>query len=317
MGAAERERYGSMDREATGAAPRTPLPAFLPVAFVGAGSMARALVGGLLAAGFAGPADVRVTNRSDRERLRSMAETFKVRTYRGGARGRAATLRGARVVVLATKPQDAPVALDQCREVLETLGERPLVISVAAGLSTRAVEDRLPPGTPVVRAMPNTSCQVGRSATALAGGRWAAESDLEAARLLFGSVGFVVKVPEEQMDAVTGLSGSGPAYIYLMLEAMTEAGASLGLPPDLAYRLALETLRGAVSTALLTSESPAELKRRVTSPGGTTMAGLAVLEESGFKRAVIEAVRRASERSAQLAAHGRTSGYRAEGDRPA
>jgi pyrroline-5-carboxylate reductase len=126
---------------------------------------------------------------------------------------------------------------------------------------------------------------------------------MAAAADIFGAVGYVVAVPEGQMDVVTGLSGSGPAYIYLMLEAMAEAGTALGLDPELSYRLALETAKGAAATALASGDTAAglvELRRRVTSPGGTTMAGLAALEEAGFARAVIEAVRRAAERATQL-----------------
>jgi pyrroline-5-carboxylate reductase len=271
----------------------------LPLAFIGAGSMAQALIRGLLAAGLARPRDIRVTNKADRQRLAAVASAYGVSTFRT----REAAIRDARTVVLATKPQDAAVALDQCRKALHTAEELPLVISVAAGIPTRYVEDRLPEGIAVVRAMPNTSCSVGESATALSGGRWAGPRDMAAAADIFGAVGYVVAVPEGQMDVVTGLSGSGPAYIYLMLEAMAEAGTALGLDPELSYRLALETAKGAAATVLASGDTAAglvELRRRVTSPGGTTMAGLAALEEAGFARAVIEAVLRAAERATQL-----------------
>ncbi len=265
-----------------------------PLAFLGAGSMAQALVRGLLAAGLTAPRDVRVTNRSDRPRLETLARTYGV----APCRSKRETLRGAGTVILATKPVDAAACLRQARPYL---AGHPLVISVVAGLRTSAVEDLIPNGTPVVRAMPNTSCSVGESATALASGRWATAEHLAVARRLFGVVGMVVELDEDSMDAVTGLSGSGPAYVYLMLEAMAEAGVGLGLDPEVSYRLALQTIRGAAATAQLTGESPAELRRKVTSPGGTTMAGLAALERAGFKHGVIEAIRRAAERSAELA----------------
>lgn len=265
-----------------------------PLAFLGAGSMAQALVRGLLAAGLASPPDIRVTNRSHRPRLEALARIYGVASYRS----KRETLRGAGTVILATKPADAATCLEQARPYLDG---HPLVISVVAGLTTDVVEGLVPEGTPVVRAMPNTSCSVGESATALTSGRWATAEHLAVAKRLFGVVGMVVELDEDGMDAVTGLSGSGPAYVYLMLEAMAEAGVELGLDPDVSYRLALQTIRGAAATAQLTGESPAELRRKVTSPGGTTMAGLAALERAGFKQGVIEAVRRAAERAAELA----------------
>ncbi len=306
--------------------------ALLPIALLGAGSIAQALVRGLLQAGVARPGDIRVTNRSDRVRLERVAQTYGVRP----ASDKAAALAGAKTVILATKPADAATCLEECRPHLERMrawpwrtaegdagaaataegdagaaatagrvsaaSPLPLVISVAAGLTTAFVESLLPPGTPVVRAMPNTSCAVGESATALAAGRSATAEHVEVARSVFAAVGDVVVLEEGLMDAITGLSGSGPAYVYLMLEAMTEAGVNLGLDPETAGRLSLQTLRGAVATALATGEDPRELRRRVTSPGGTTMAGLKVLEDAGFKEGLIGAVRRAAERSAEMAA---------------
>jgi len=286
---------------------------FLPLTFLGAGSMARALIRGLLTAGLAGPSDIRVTNRSNRARLEDLARTYGVVTHPA----KREALAGAKTVVLATKPADVVACLEESRPHLPAFSEaglrgmargagsratawRPLVISVAAGVGTATIERLLPPGTPVVRAMPNTSCSVGESATVLCAGRWAGDGGLEVARRLFGVVGLVVDLDESQMNAITGLSGSGPAYVYLLLEAMTEAGARLGLDPDVSYRLALQTLRGAAATAQVTGETAAELRRKVTSPGGTTMAGLAVLEGAGFKQGVIDAVRRAAERAAEL-----------------
>lgn len=270
---------------------------FLPLTFLGAGSMAQALVRGLLAAGLASPDEIRVTNRSNRARLELVARTYGVRVHTG----KEEALRGARTVIVATKPADVAGCLEECRPHLEDRAGLPLFISVATGVSTAAIESLLPAGTPVVRAMPNTSCSVGESATALAAGRWAGPGHMAVARRLFEVVGLVVELDESLMDVITGLSGSGPAYVYLMLEAMTEAGVRLGLDPELSHRLALQTIRGAAATAQVTGEDPAELRRKVTSPGGTTMAGLAVLERVGFKQGVIEAVRRAAERAAELA----------------
>jgi len=265
-----------------------------PLAFLGAGSMAEALIRGILGSGLAAPGEVRVTNRSNRARLDNLARVYGVTA----SAGKDQALAGAATVILATKPADALQCLEQARPYLSG---RPLLVSVVAGLGTATIEELVPEGTPVVRAMPNTSCSVGESATALAAGRWAAAEHLAVARRLFDVVGLVVELDENRLDAVTGLSGSGPAYVYLMLEALTEAGVALGLDTDVSYRLALQTIRGAAATAQITGESPAELRRKVTSPGGTTMAGLAALERAGFKQGLIEAVRRAAERSAELA----------------
>lgn len=265
-----------------------------PLAFLGAGAVTQALVRGLLTSGVVAPHEIRVTNRADRERLDSLAHTFGVRC----SRGKRETLLDARTVILATKPSDATTCVGQVRPYLTG---RPLVISVVAGLKTSIIEDLLPQGIPVVRAMPNTSCGVGESATAISGGRWATAEHLDVAKALFGVVGVVEQLAEDCLDAVTGLSGSGPAYIYLMLEAMIEAGKSLGLGQDVSFRLALQTIRGAAATVQITGEDPAELRRKVTSPNGTTMAALAVLDRVGFKQGVIEAIQRAAARSAELA----------------
>lgn len=281
-----------------------------PMAFVGAGSIAEALLRGLIAAGIAGPDTIILTNRSDRGRLERLAATYGVRT----TPDKREALAAAGIVVLAVKPADAPAALAECRAALafaravapagaparQAVAQFPLLVSVVAGLRTTALEAWLPEGARVVRAMPNTSCSVGESATALAVGRWAGAADLDAATSIFEAVGLTAVVDEDLLDAVTGLSGSGPAYLYLFLEAMTEAGTALGLDAGLAYRLALQTIRGAAETARQTGENPADLRRRVSSPGGTTLAGLAALEGAGFRQAVVDAVRRAARRSAEL-----------------
>ena len=279
-----------------------------PVTFRGAGPVSDALIRGFLAAGILAPDDIRVTNRSSQERLDEVARTYGVATYRT----KRAALSDARIIILATKPTDAPACLAQCRPILESRGivaddagwdaggPLPLLISVVAGLGTTAIEALVPPGLPVVRAMPNTSCGVRESATALAAGRWAGPEHLEAARGLFEAVGLVVELDEGHMNSMTALAGSGPAYVYLMIEAMTEAGVRLGLDPDLAHRLSLQTLRGAAATLAATGEAPAELRRKVTSPGGTTMAALAVLERVGFRQGVVAAIGRAAERAGEL-----------------
>jgi pyrroline-5-carboxylate reductase len=194
--------------------------------------------------------------------------------------------------VLAVKPGDVPAA---AAAVAEAGAQR--LLSVAAGVTTEALEAAAP-GLPVVRAMPNTPALIGAGAAAISPGSLAGEADLAWAEEILGAVGVVVRVPEKQLDAVTGLSGSGPAYVFLVAEALTEAGVLAGLPRDTAETLAFQTLLG--SARLLEGNAPAELRAAVTSPGGTTAAGLRELERHGVRAAFLDAVMAATERSRAL-----------------
>lgn len=262
------------------------------VAFIGAGNMAGALIRGLIGTDTV-PADRIIASDPDRARLDAMKAELGVRTFESNADA----LENADVVVLATKPQVFP-------QVLAGLGSalRPdaLVVSIAAGISTRIIERALPDGARVVRTMPNTPALVGAGATGLAGGTHATEDDLAVAEALFESVGLCVRVPEAQIDAVTGLSGSGPAYVFAMIEALRDAGAREGLSEETAQRLAAQTILGAARLLLEGDESPETLRERVTSPGGTTRAGLDALEASGFAETLAGAVRAATRRSNEL-----------------
>ena len=202
----------------------------------------------------------------------------------------------AEVVVLAVKPADAVDVLESC---LEALRESALVLSVAAGV-TLATLEAAAPGHPVVRAMPNTGALVGRGAAAIAAGALATELDLEVCERILGSVGTVVRVPETQLDAVTGLSGSGPAYLFLVAEAMIEAGVLVGLPRDTSDQLVRQTLLGAAALLGEPNATPESLRAAVTSPGGTTAAGLAALEAHGVRAAFLDAVEAATRRSGEL-----------------
>lgn len=264
------------------------------IAFVGAGSLTGALLDGLLGGGTLVPGQVTVANRRDDGRLAELEARWGVRVTRDPA-----LLAAAEVVVLACKPLDLPEAL---RPLAPLLSPRHLVVSAAAGVTTALVEGFLPPGVPVVRAMPNTSSRVGASATAVCAGRWAGPEHLSLAQALFAAVGRVVVVPEAAMDAVTAVSGSGPAYVYLLMEALVDAACGQGLARATAEELVLQTVYGAARMALETGLPPAELRRQVTSPRGTTAAALAVLEERGLRAAVAEAVARATRRAAELAA---------------
>jgi pyrroline-5-carboxylate reductase len=263
------------------------------VAFIGAGNMGGALISGYLKAGLA-PGQIAVFDSDTAKRA-----TLEERGVRVEAT-LAAVARGADVVVLAVKPGLVTTVLGQCAS--EESGA--LWLSVAAGVTTEVIETSLTQGKTsrprVVRAMPNTPALVLAGATAVAPGRYATESDLACAELLMGAVGSVVRVSEPLMDAVTALSGSGPAFVMLFIEALADAGVQAGLPRKAALTLAAETVRGSADLVLKTGQHPAELKDQVASPGGTTIAGLVALEQNGFRGAVIAGVRAAWARAREL-----------------
>ena len=248
--------------------------------------MGEALVGGLLAGGWASPTEVCVVEKvaARREELAGRFPGVAVAEAAPAADG----------VVVAVKPGDVGGA---CREVAEAGLQRAL--SVAAGVPLAALEAALGP-VPVVRAMPNTAALVGSGAAAIAAGTRAGEADLDWAEQILGAVGQVVRVPEAQLDAVTGLSGSGPAYVFLMVEALIDGGVLAGLPHDVSRRLAVQTVLGAARLLTETGEAPQALRAAVTSPGGTTAAGLRALEAAGVRSALMEAVMAAAERSSEL-----------------
>lgn len=263
------------------------------IGFLGAGSITESLVRGMLDAEVVRPEQILVSNRSNRERLTYLSQRYGV----GAAASKRKLASTCEILVLSCKPKDMA-------ELLAEVGEktRPgqIVLSLAAGVATSFIEERVSPGVQVVRSMPNTSCQVGESATAICRGQGATAEAMRLIGAILGSVGQVYEVPEEQMDAVTGLSGSGPAYVYLIIEAMVQAGQNVGLPFDVARALSIQTLKGAAKMLEETGEDPAILRERVTSPNGTTFAGLQVLAEAGFSQALVRAVARATERSQEL-----------------
>lgn len=254
---------------------------------VGGGRMGEALLGGLLRAGWATPAELSVV-----EQLSSRREELAGRFPGVTVLPEPVRCEGA---VVATKPHDVPGAC----AALGTAGAG-RVLSIAAGVTLAQLEAALPAGTPVVRAMPNTPALVGAGAAAIAGGRHAGEEDLAWAEAILGAVGTVVRVPETQLDAVTGLSGSGPAYVFLVAEALAEAGVLNGLSRDTAEALTAQTLLGAASLLIDSNEGAPALRAAVTSPGGTTAAGLAALEDRAVRAAFIAAVTAATERAREL-----------------
>ncbi|AKU97312.1 Pyrroline-5-carboxylate reductase [Labilithrix luteola] len=260
--------------------------------FLGAGNMAAALVKGLLHSKLVPPAGIIVSDVKA-ERLASLHQTHGIRTTSDNHE----LVRTSDVVVLAVKPQ----VIDK---VLEAVGKdiRPdqLVVSVAAGVPVSAIENRLPDGTRVVRSMPNTPATALAGATAIAPGTHATDEDLAVARAIFEAVGRVVTLDETLLDAVTGLSGSGPAYVMLMIEALADGGVKVGLHRDTALLLAAQTVFGSAKLLLETGEHPGRLKDMVTSPGGTAIAGLHTLESGGLRRTLIDAVEAATMRAQAL-----------------
>ena len=253
---------------------------------VGGGRMGEALIGGLLRAGTLSPAGVRVVEAiaDRRKQLTELLPGVEITDACGKADG----------TIIAVKPGDVPAAC-----VAAAAAGSGRVLSIAAGVTIGTLETSLAPGTPVVRAMPNTPALVGAGASAIAPGTDADEDDLAWAEGLLGAVGEVVRVSEKQLDAVTGLSGSGPAYLFLVVEALIEAGVLAGLTRDVSQRLAVQTLVGA-GLLLAEGASPEALRAAVTSPGGTTAAGLQVLEQRAVRAAFLDAVAAATARSREL-----------------
>ncbi|MBW3614549.1 MAG: pyrroline-5-carboxylate reductase [Actinobacteria bacterium] len=256
---------------------------------VGGGRMGEALLAGLLAAEWAPVEDLAVAEPvgSRREQLAERFPGLAVAPEPVAAEG----------AVVAVKPADVEAA---CSAI--AAAGAPRVLSIAAGVPLRRLEHALGPGTKVVRAMPNTPALVGAGAAAISAGTSASPEDLDWAEGLLSAVGTVVRVPEVLLDAVTGLSGSGPAYVFLVVEALTEAGVLAGLPREVSARLTTQTLLGAARMLDEIGEAPEALRAAVTSPGGTTAAGLRALEAAGVRSAFLEAVAAATARSRELGA---------------
>lgn len=262
------------------------------IAFLGAGNMAGALIKGLLHAEACAPDEILAVDVRQ-ERLEELAREHGVRIGRDLAEGAA----WADVIVLATKPQVFDRVLPAIAVAITT---DKLVVSVAAGVPLEVIEAHLPPGSRVVRTMPNTPALVDAGATAIARGTHASDDDIALARRIFDSVGLTVVLDESLLDAVTGLSGSGPAYIFLIIEALADAGVKVGLHRESAQQLAAQTVLGAAKLLIETGEHPGRLKDMVTSPGGTAIAGLHTLEAGGLRTTLINAVESATARSREL-----------------
>ena len=263
------------------------------IAILGAGRLGESLVRALLTSGWRSSEQLAVTTRHP-ERAEAMAERYGVKAGTSNADA----VAGANLIVIAVKPQDIAEVL---AEIAPVVTHDQVVLSVAAGVTTAFIESHLGDGAKVVRAMPNAPALVHEGIAAIAAGRSAGEADLELAEEALTHVGAVVRVAEDDLDAVTALSGSGPAYFALLAEAMIEAGLLLGLSRDVSTRLVVQTMFG--SALLLRDEQihPVELRETVTSPGGTTTRAIGELERAGVRAAFLNAISAAAERSRQLA----------------
>lgn len=263
------------------------------IGFIGAGSMAEAILEGLITEKKVKPHQVSMVNRQNRTRIKEICQKYGLDWTKQSEEN----VAGAEIVILAVKPKDTV-------EVLKKWGERlqdgQILISAVAGITTEFIDNYLQNRVSVMRVMPNTSCRVGRSATAMSKGSRATREAVEITREIFSTIGLVVMVEEALMDAVTGLSGSGPAYIYTMTEAMESAGVSAGLDPETARILTVQTLLGAAYMLMESGKNARQLCEEVTSPGGTTMAGLQALRDYRFDEAVKAAVLKAAKRAGEL-----------------
>jgi pyrroline-5-carboxylate reductase len=260
------------------------------IAFIGAGNMAEALIRGLLTNKAVKSSQI-VAADIRPERLEFFSKTFDVRTTGDNA----AAVSGAAIVVLAVKPQQMSEALATFRAPPATL-----FVSIAAGMTTSRIEQELGGRVRVIRVMPNTPSLVGAGAAALAKGACATEDDLMAAEEILGAVGITARLDEKLMDAITALSGSGPAYMFLVAEAMIQAGVSMGLERSLAKRFTIQTLHGAARLLMESGEEPELLRRKVTSPGGTTEAALRVMNNRNLVEVFVQAMKAAAHRSKEL-----------------
>lgn len=263
------------------------------VVFVGAGSMAEAMMSGMLQRNLFSPNQITVINRSNTERIDYLQRTYGIQS----TQNKKITIKNADIIILAIKPKDVVEGLTNIREFVNS---NQLIISVLAGVATATITDLLQNRAAVIRAMPNTSATIGKSATALSIGKYATEENIKIAQQLFATIGIVTIVAEKDLHAVTGLSGSGPAYVYYLVEAMEKAADEIGLEKGVAKELILQTIIGAAEMLKTSTKQPATLRKEVTSPNGTTEAGIKVLEQFHYQEAMISCIKRATARSVEM-----------------
>jgi pyrroline-5-carboxylate reductase len=263
------------------------------IAFVGAGSIAEAIIAGLLESRFLNADQITVSNRSNMERLFYLQQTYDVTV----TQNKQQLIEGADLIFFVMKPKDVVEAMSS---VGEYITEQQLVVSLMAGVSTSSITHLLQKNTPIIRAMPNTSAAILKSATAISPSIHAKEEHIQLVKEVFETVGLVTVVKEEQMHAITGLSGSGPAYIYYVVEAMEQAAREIGLDEQTGKALILQTMIGAAEMLKSTTKHPSVLRKEITSPGGTTQAGIEALQSYEFQQALVQCIVKAAERSREL-----------------
>ncbi len=263
------------------------------IVFIGAGSMAEAMISGIVAAGKVPSNQIFVTNRSNTARLQQLEETYKIK----GLTSQQLNLQNIDMIVLAMKPKDAEVALQSIKDSLQP---NQLVLSVLAGITTTYMEQHLPAGQQVIRVMPNTSSMIGESATAISAGSSTTTENMLLAKDLLESIGEVYEIPEDQMDVFTGVAGSGPAYIYYLMEHMEATVRKAGLQEKVTRDIIAQTIVGAAKMIQQQNETPTTLRENVTSPNGTTAAGLAALDKNGGGKAISQAIKHAAKRSQEI-----------------
>lgn len=263
------------------------------VTFIGAGSMAEAIMAGMINTQFLTSDQIIVTNKENEERLEELQEKYGVIT----TQDKKFALHETDLVVLATKPYDLELAIEDIKPHIQ---QDQLIVSVIAGICTDFIVERLAQNIAVIRSMPNTSATIGYSATAITKGKYATDEHINIAKEVFSAIGTVSIVEEDQMHIVTGISGSGPAYVYYLVEAMEKAAVEHGLDQAVAKQLITQTVIGAGNMLKHTTESVSTLRENVTSPNGTTAAGLDTLADFNFQQAVTSCVENATKRSREL-----------------
>lgn len=265
----------------------------MKISFIGAGAIAEALLVGLLAHEVVKPKDIAFINKSNNHRLQYLTEHYQLRTITE----QKDMVLAADVIILAVKPQ---VANEMLSEWGPMFTRDQQIISVIAGITTSHIESYLTEKISVIRSMPNTSSTIGKSATAITAGKYASDDEMKRAEKIFQGVGTVVTIEEHLMDAVTGLSGSGPAYFYLMVEGLELAAQKVGLPREVSRQLILQTLIGASHMLMETEKKPEVLRQEITSEGGTTEAGIQIMQKYKFIEGLEKTIEAATKRSKEM-----------------
>jgi pyrroline-5-carboxylate reductase len=263
------------------------------IAFLGAGSMAEAMISGMINARKVSPNQIIVSNRSNKVRLEQLEEEYGVK----GVARENLNLDKVDIIILAMKPKDAEASLQSIRDLLQP---HQLILSVLAGVSTNFLEQNLFHGQQIIRVMPNTSSMIGESATAISSGKHTTKLNITIAKELLQSIGEVFLIPEEKMDIFTGIAGSGPAYFYYLMEHMEKEGLSAGLNAEVTRQIIAQTIVGAAKMIQEQDDTPKVLRENVTSPNGTTAAGLAALQQHGGGNAISQAIKQATHRSKEI-----------------